>query len=153
MFTKLLKKTRFSYSVCGKCWKLFYSLNKLALQCERYHRSFKMCCPIYFFRNLITAVNICLFLFFTVLLSEDMDDSTKSSLKGIPSCRTKAGPRDGDLWIQRLKVIHFFIVFMLELYCQLFEISCFCRALLCLNTWIVLSLIESNAYFGECSIA
>ncbi|KAK6053378.1 Ubiquitin-fold modifier-conjugating enzyme 1 [Cooperia oncophora] len=32
-----------------------------------------------------------------------MDDSTKSRLKAIPLCKTKAGPRDGDLWIERLK--------------------------------------------------
>lgn len=33
-----------------------------------------------------------------------MDDATKSSLKAIPLCKTKASPRDGDLWIERLKV-------------------------------------------------
>ncbi|VDK79326.1 unnamed protein product, partial [Gongylonema pulchrum] len=33
----------------------------------------------------------------------ELDDSTKNALKAIPLLRTKAGPRDGDLWIQRLK--------------------------------------------------
>uniref|UniRef100_A0A1I7WIW0 Ovule protein n=1 Tax=Heterorhabditis bacteriophora TaxID=37862 RepID=A0A1I7WIW0_HETBA len=33
-----------------------------------------------------------------------MDDATKSNLKAIPLCKVKAGPRDGDLWIERLKV-------------------------------------------------
>ncbi|KAK6746448.1 hypothetical protein RB195_012507 [Necator americanus] len=32
-----------------------------------------------------------------------MDDAARSRLKAIPLCRTKAGPRDGDLWIERLK--------------------------------------------------
>ncbi|CAD6187817.1 unnamed protein product [Caenorhabditis auriculariae] len=32
-----------------------------------------------------------------------MDEATKTTLKAIPLCRTKASPRDGDLWIQRLK--------------------------------------------------
>ncbi|CAJ0597968.1 unnamed protein product [Cylicocyclus nassatus] len=32
-----------------------------------------------------------------------MDDATKTRLKAIPLCKTKAGPRDGDLWIERLK--------------------------------------------------
>nr|CAD7410122.1 unnamed protein product [Timema poppensis] len=32
-----------------------------------------------------------------------VDDSTKKSLSGIPLLKTKAGPRDKDLWVQRLK--------------------------------------------------
>ena len=32
-----------------------------------------------------------------------MDESTKSTLSKIPLCTVKAGPRDGDLWVQRLK--------------------------------------------------
>ncbi|VDN54983.1 unnamed protein product [Dracunculus medinensis] len=33
----------------------------------------------------------------------DLDESAKTTLKAIPLLKTKAGPRDGDLWIQRLK--------------------------------------------------
>ena len=32
-----------------------------------------------------------------------MDDSTKKTLSSIPLLKTKAGPRDKDLWPQRLK--------------------------------------------------
>lgn len=32
-----------------------------------------------------------------------MDDSTKKTLNSIPLLKTKAGPRDKDLWPQRLK--------------------------------------------------
>lgn len=30
----------------------------------------------------------------------ELDESTKNALKAIPLMKTKAGPRDGDLWIQ-----------------------------------------------------
>lgn len=32
-----------------------------------------------------------------------MDDSSKKTLSSIPLLKTKAGPRDKDLWPQRLK--------------------------------------------------
>lgn len=32
-----------------------------------------------------------------------VDDSTRSTLSKIPLLKTKAGPRDKDLWVQRLK--------------------------------------------------
>ncbi len=32
-----------------------------------------------------------------------VDESTRKTLAAIPLLKTKAGPRDGDLWIQRLK--------------------------------------------------
>ena len=32
-----------------------------------------------------------------------VDEGTKSTLKSIPLLKTKAGPRDGELWVQRLK--------------------------------------------------
>ena len=32
-----------------------------------------------------------------------VDAATKKTLGQIPLLKTKAGPRDGDLWIQRLK--------------------------------------------------
>ena len=32
-----------------------------------------------------------------------MDDNTNETLNKIPLLSTNAGPRDGDLWIQRLK--------------------------------------------------
>lgn len=32
-----------------------------------------------------------------------MDDSTKKTLSSLPLLKTKAGPRDKDLWPQRLK--------------------------------------------------
>lgn len=35
----------------------------------------------------------------------DLDESTKTTLKAIPLLKTKAGPRDGDLWIQ--VIFHF----------------------------------------------
>uniref|UniRef100_A0A915BE51 Ubiquitin-fold modifier-conjugating enzyme 1 n=1 Tax=Parascaris univalens TaxID=6257 RepID=A0A915BE51_PARUN len=37
------------------------------------------------------------------MASAGIDESIKQSLKAIPLMKTKAGPRDGDLWIQRLK--------------------------------------------------
>uniref|UniRef100_A0A9J2PUZ1 Ubiquitin-fold modifier-conjugating enzyme 1 n=1 Tax=Ascaris lumbricoides TaxID=6252 RepID=A0A9J2PUZ1_ASCLU len=37
------------------------------------------------------------------MASAGIDESVKQSLKAIPLMKTKAGPRDGDLWIQRLK--------------------------------------------------
>ncbi|VDN02206.1 unnamed protein product [Thelazia callipaeda] len=33
----------------------------------------------------------------------ELDELKKNELKALPLMRTKAGPRDGDLWIQRLK--------------------------------------------------
>ncbi|VDM19524.1 unnamed protein product [Wuchereria bancrofti] len=33
----------------------------------------------------------------------ELNESTKKALKAIPLMRTKAGPRDGDSWVQRLK--------------------------------------------------
>jgi hypothetical protein len=35
--------------------------------------------------------------------ANELDESTKKRLSSIPLMKTKAGPRDGDLWIQRLK--------------------------------------------------
>lgn len=32
-----------------------------------------------------------------------VDESTKKTLSNIPLLQTKAGPRDKDLWVQRLK--------------------------------------------------
>lgn len=32
-----------------------------------------------------------------------VDEATKKTLAAIPLLKTRAGPRDGDLWIQRLK--------------------------------------------------
>lgn len=32
-----------------------------------------------------------------------IDESTKKTLSNIPLLKTKSGPRDGDLWVQRLK--------------------------------------------------
>lgn len=32
-----------------------------------------------------------------------VDASTKKTLSGIPLLKTKAGPRDKELWVQRLK--------------------------------------------------
>lgn len=32
-----------------------------------------------------------------------VDDLTKRQLAQIPLLKTKAGPRDGELWVQRLK--------------------------------------------------
>ena len=32
-----------------------------------------------------------------------VDAGTKKALAAIPLLKTKAGPRDGDLWVQRLK--------------------------------------------------
>lgn len=32
-----------------------------------------------------------------------IDEVTKKTLNDIPLLKTKAGPRDGDLWVQRLK--------------------------------------------------
>ena len=32
-----------------------------------------------------------------------VDEATKQSLAQIPLLKTKAGPREGDLWVQRLK--------------------------------------------------
>jgi ufm1-conjugating enzyme 1 len=41
--------------------------------------------------------------FFARKVSKMVDDVTKKTLASIPLLKTKAGPRDGDLWIQRLK--------------------------------------------------
>lgn len=32
-----------------------------------------------------------------------VDEATKKTLAAIPLLKTRAGPRDGDLWVQRLK--------------------------------------------------
>jgi ufm1-conjugating enzyme 1 len=32
-----------------------------------------------------------------------VDEATKRALAQIPLLKTKAGPRDGELWVQRLK--------------------------------------------------
>ena len=32
-----------------------------------------------------------------------VDEGTKKTLAQIPLLKTKAGPRDGELWVQRLK--------------------------------------------------
>ena len=32
-----------------------------------------------------------------------VDEATKKTLAAIPLLKTKAGPRDGDVWITRLK--------------------------------------------------
>jgi ufm1-conjugating enzyme 1 len=32
-----------------------------------------------------------------------VDEATKKTLSSIPLLKTKAGPRDKDLWVQRLK--------------------------------------------------
>lgn len=32
-----------------------------------------------------------------------VDDGTRKALSGIPLLKTKAGPRDKELWVQRLK--------------------------------------------------
>ncbi|MFH4978559.1 hypothetical protein AB6A40_005268 [Gnathostoma spinigerum] len=37
------------------------------------------------------------------MASGGLDESTKKSLQSIPLLKTRAGPRDGDLWLQRLK--------------------------------------------------
>ena len=34
------------------------------------------------------------------MASGGLDESTKQTLKKIPLMKTKAGPRDGDLWLQ-----------------------------------------------------
>ncbi|GMS89837.1 hypothetical protein PENTCL1PPCAC_12012, partial [Pristionchus entomophagus] len=31
-----------------------------------------------------------------------MDETAKNTLRAIPLCKTKAGPRDGDIWVARL---------------------------------------------------
>ena len=32
-----------------------------------------------------------------------VDETTRKQLSSIPLLKTKAGPRDGELWVQRLK--------------------------------------------------
>lgn len=32
-----------------------------------------------------------------------VDESTRKTLSGIPLLQTRAGPRDKDIWVQRLK--------------------------------------------------
>ena len=32
-----------------------------------------------------------------------VDEATKKTVASIPTLKTKAGPRDGDPWVQRLK--------------------------------------------------
>ncbi|VDK38811.1 unnamed protein product [Anisakis simplex] len=39
------------------------------------------------------------------MASGGLDESVKQSLKAIPLMKTKAGPRDGDLWIQVIRVL------------------------------------------------
>jgi len=43
-----------------------------------------------------------------------VDELTKKQLGSIPLLKTKAGPRDGELWVQRLK----------EEYQALIQVSC-----------------------------
>lgn len=38
-----------------------------------------------------------------VIIIKMVDESTKKTLSNIPLLQTKAGPRDKDLWVQRLK--------------------------------------------------
>lgn len=66
-----------------------------------------------------------------------VDEGTRKSLSGIPLLKTKAGPRDKDLWVNRLKeeyqalikVRNTAIIFYLG-YLQTFAI-CFHSYLLC----------------------
>ena len=51
--------------------------------------------------NIIKSIIIySLFHFFSL---ESMDNQVKSTLQKIPLLTIKAGPRDGDMWIKRLK--------------------------------------------------
>ena len=39
----------------------------------------------------------------TLVKFKMVDEGTKKTLAQIPLLKTKAGPRDGELWVQRLK--------------------------------------------------
>lgn len=53
--------------------------------------------------------NFCAFLHEVYLASNDsdiskmVDEATKRTVASIPTLKTKAGPRDSDAWVQRLK--------------------------------------------------
>lgn len=49
-----------------------------------------------------------------------IDESTKAQLSNIPLLKTKAGPRDGDLWIQRLKEEYQALIKVRDMVCQAF---------------------------------
>ncbi|KAJ6642761.1 Ubiquitin-fold modifier-conjugating enzyme 1 [Pseudolycoriella hygida] len=38
-----------------------------------------------------------------IKLTEMVDESTRTTLSNIPLLKTRAGPRDKELWVQRLK--------------------------------------------------
>jgi hypothetical protein len=38
-----------------------------------------------------------------IRLVKMVDEATKKTVASIPTLKTKAGPRDGDLWVSRLK--------------------------------------------------
>ena len=38
-----------------------------------------------------------------IVTSKMVDEATKKTVASIPTLKTKAGPRDGDPWVQRLK--------------------------------------------------
>lgn len=58
-----------------------------------------------------------------------VDESTRKTLSSIPLLKTKAGPRDKELWVQRLK----------EEYQSLIKV------------WIVFITSKSNHMFTVCS--
>jgi len=44
-----------------------------------------------------------LFIVFVDIITKMVDSSTRKTLSNIPLLKTKAGPRDKDIWVQRLK--------------------------------------------------
>lgn len=64
-----------------------------------------------------------------------VDEATKKTLAAIPLCATRAGPRDGEQWVTRLK----------EEYTSLIKVCkhCYCFLVIefpvhkCVYTWLV----------------
>jgi ufm1-conjugating enzyme 1 len=56
-----------------------------------------------FLTTLLQSAEILSCSFAVIRVGAPMDPAVKESVKRIPLCRTKAGPRDGGQWAQRLK--------------------------------------------------
>jgi len=60
-----------------------------------------------------------------------VDESTKKTLSNIPLLQTKAGPRDKDLWVQRLKEEYQALIKVREL----MQISFACKLVSVTSIW------------------
>ena len=71
-----------------------------------------------------------------------VDEGTKRSLALIPLLKTKAGPRDGELWVQRLKEEYQALITVSERYCTITAL---------LIDYVTVNCIPQSTYDEQCS--